>query len=130
MSSQLVWELVKHNNAFLVKGVNGTVFSREAGNLYNRNSYKYSGLANFNSTVDVAAAKDGGVQVSKSRGKNASKPSAARAVSVIKKNARRTNYAVGAEAQRVRPDLKKAAVARASAVTKSQRVKKSAAASS
>ena len=45
-------------------------------------------------------------QLSKSRAKNASKPAAARGVSAIKKNARRTNYAVGAEAQRVRPDLK------------------------
>lgn len=46
------------------------------------------------------------LQLSKSRGKNANKPAAARGVSVIKKNARRTNYAVAAEAASVRPDLK------------------------
>lgn len=33
MSSALVWELVKHNNAFIHKGLNGATFSREAGNL-------------------------------------------------------------------------------------------------
>ena len=33
MSSQLVWELVKNNNAFLKKGVNGIKFSAEPGNL-------------------------------------------------------------------------------------------------
>ena len=33
MSSQLVWELVKNNNAFLRKSVNHTVFSAEPGNL-------------------------------------------------------------------------------------------------
>ena len=33
MSSALVWELVKHNNAFIHKGLNGAIFSREAGNL-------------------------------------------------------------------------------------------------
>jgi hypothetical protein len=45
-------------------------------------------------------------QLTKSRAKNSSKPTAARATTLIKKNARRTNYAVGAEAQRIRPDLK------------------------
>ena len=33
MSSQLVWELVKNNNAFLRKSVNHTTFSGEPGNL-------------------------------------------------------------------------------------------------
>lgn len=43
----LIWEIVKKNNAFLVKqyssGTNKVVFSREPNNLYNLNSYKYSG---------------------------------------------------------------------------------------
>jgi hypothetical protein len=51
MSSALVWELVKNNNAFLVKrertNRSGAVqFSREAGNLLGVNTAKYSGLAN------------------------------------------------------------------------------------
>ena len=33
MSSALIWELTKKNNAFLKKSVNGTVWSKEAGNL-------------------------------------------------------------------------------------------------
>lgn len=33
MSSALVWELVKNNNAFIKKGLNGAVFSSEPGNL-------------------------------------------------------------------------------------------------
>lgn len=41
--SQLVWELVKGHNAFLRRSVNHTLFSAEPGNLYNKNSYKYSG---------------------------------------------------------------------------------------
>eukprot|EP01039_Chlorochromonas_danica_P009771 gene9771-10806_t len=62
MSSALVWELVKNNNAFLLK--NGRVnaynrsgfiaLSKEAGNLLNVSSAKYSGLANEN-TVDISA---------------------------------------------------------------------------
>lgn len=43
MSSSLVWELVKQHNSFLRKGAKGIVFSAEPGNLYNKNSYKYSG---------------------------------------------------------------------------------------
>lgn len=43
MSAPLVWEIVKGNNSFLRKGLNGACFSAEAGNLYSKNSYKYSG---------------------------------------------------------------------------------------
>ena len=31
-SPNLVWELVKNNNRFLKKGLNGTIFSTEEGN--------------------------------------------------------------------------------------------------
>ena len=43
MSSQLVCQLVKHNNSFMHKGVNGVILSKEPGNLYNVHNYKYSG---------------------------------------------------------------------------------------
>lgn len=33
MSADLVWELTRKQNAFLRKGLNGTVFSTEKGNL-------------------------------------------------------------------------------------------------
>ena len=43
----LIWEIVKKNNAFLVKQFgNDTAmvqFSKEPNNLYNVNSYKHSG---------------------------------------------------------------------------------------
>lgn len=41
--SQLLWEMVKGHNSFLRKNINGTIFSAEPGNLYNKHSYKYSG---------------------------------------------------------------------------------------
>jgi large subunit ribosomal protein L28e len=47
MSEALVWQLVKRNNAFLYKGLQGEWFSSEPGNLVNKNSYKFSG-ANMN----------------------------------------------------------------------------------
>ena len=50
-SPQLVWQIVKGWNSHIVKGLNGTnrkgggiILSKEPGNLYNKHSYKYSGL--------------------------------------------------------------------------------------
>jgi hypothetical protein len=44
---QLIWEIVKKNNCFLVKqfgrGTASLRFSKESNNLYNLNSYKHSG---------------------------------------------------------------------------------------
>ncbi|CAH9120863.1 unnamed protein product [Cuscuta epithymum] len=58
---QLVWEIVKKNNRFLVKefgnGTVGVVFCREPNNLYNPHSYKHSGLAN-KKTVTIQGGKD------------------------------------------------------------------------
>lgn len=42
-SSQLTWLLVKDWNCFQRKGLHGTIFSAEPGNIYNKHSYKYSG---------------------------------------------------------------------------------------
>lgn len=46
---QLIWEIIKKNNSFLVKEFgNGTAkvqFSRESNNLYNRHSFKHSGIS-------------------------------------------------------------------------------------
>lgn len=106
MSSQLVWELVKKNNCFIRKNaaVNGAVFSTEAGNLANKSSYKYSGLANRSNTVDVSLTPAGDALVlSKSSKKS---KIGALTGSVAKKNARRSNHAAGAVASSTRPDLK------------------------
>ncbi len=43
LPSQLTWLLVRNNNAFKRHSVNHTVLSAEAGNLYSKHSYKYSG---------------------------------------------------------------------------------------
>lgn len=49
---QLIWEIVKKNNSFLVKefgnGTQSVVFSKESNNLYNLNSYKHSGNHHLN----------------------------------------------------------------------------------
>merc|ERR1711924_567126 len=68
---------VKGNNAFLHKskqGGNKVQFSSEPTNLYNLNTFKFSGLANAKS-VGIASGADGAV-VTKPRPNNSSKPSA------------------------------------------------------
>eukprot|EP00879_Flechtneria_rotunda_P012618 GHRR01013176.1.p1 GENE.GHRR01013176.1~~GHRR01013176.1.p1 ORF type:complete len:131 (-),score=51.76 GHRR01013176.1:50-442(-) len=123
---QLLWEVVKGHNSFVRKNLHGRVFSAEPGNLYNKHSYKYSGIAN-NKAVDVSFEGDA-LKVSKKRSKTANKPSQAVATAVFKtKNARRSLNSVAKEVAGYRPDLKNAAVARASAVLKALRVKKAAA---
>jgi hypothetical protein len=48
---QLIWEIVKKNNSFLVKefgrGNAKVQFSKESNNLYNLNSFKHSGTVHF-----------------------------------------------------------------------------------
>ncbi|KAI9317773.1 ribosomal L28e/Mak16 [Dichotomocladium elegans] len=87
MSADLVWALVKNNNAFLVKRSNGQ-FSSEPGNLTNLNSFKYSGLANAK-TVDIAPAARG-VRVTTLKVKKANSPALSKNTTVIAKSRRVT----------------------------------------
>lgn len=49
VSDDLIWLLVKNSNRFLVKrngnNNNSVTFSSEPNNLYNLNTFKYSGIA-------------------------------------------------------------------------------------
>ena len=63
MSADLIWQLVKNNNSFLVKrgrtNRSGCVqFSREPGNVMGVNSFKYSGLA-CGKTISIGTSEDG-----------------------------------------------------------------------
>ncbi|CAL5223390.1 g5898 [Coccomyxa viridis] len=118
--SQLVWQLVKNYNCFLHKGLNGSQFSAERGNLYNVNSYKYSGLAN-EKTLHIEAG-DENISVTRSHPKHVNRPAQHKGQANKKgKNFRNTSRKLSKDVSTYRPDLKKAALARASAVNKSQR---------
>ena len=58
-SSQLLWQLVKNNHCFLHKGLHGAQFSSEPGNLYNVNSYKYSGAMHTYAFGDAPRSSSG-----------------------------------------------------------------------
>ena len=58
-SPDLLWALTRKTNAFMVKR-NGMVLSSEPGNLANKHSFKFSGLANFETVgVDESDASRG-----------------------------------------------------------------------
>ena len=57
VSSDLLWQLVKKNNRFLVKrngnGSNSMQFSSELNNLYNLNTFKYSGKVLISNSYSI-----------------------------------------------------------------------------
>ncbi|KAL4625817.1 hypothetical protein ACB092_05G052000 [Castanea dentata] len=128
---QLIWEIVKKNNSFLVKEFgNGTAsvqFSKEPNNLYNLNSYKHSGLANKKTVTIQPVGKDQSVLLATTKTKKQNKPAALLHKSVMKKEFRRMANAVANQVgdNYYRPDLKKAALARLSTVHRSLKVTKS-----
>ncbi|CAI0543744.1 unnamed protein product [Linum tenue] len=86
---QLIWEIVKRNNCFLVKefgrGNAGVRFSKESNNLYNLNSYKYSGLANKKTVSIQPEGKDLAVVLTTTKTKRQNKPANLKHKSVMRK---------------------------------------------
>ncbi|KAM0932536.1 putative ribosomal protein L28e [Dioscorea sansibarensis] len=127
----LVWEIVKKNNAFLVKQFgNGNAkvqFTKEPNNLYNVHSYKHSGLANKKSVSIQPGGEGLSVMLATTKTKKQNKPSSLYNRSVMKKEFRKMAKAVTNQVTDnfYRPDLTKAALARLSAVHRSLKVAKS-----
>ncbi|KAK4689111.1 large subunit ribosomal protein L28e, partial [Tremellales sp. Uapishka_1] len=122
MSTDLQWLLVRKWNSFQLKGGKGPIFSKEKGNLLNIHSHKYSGLAN-SKVVSIYPTAEGGVAITTI--KKDAKPNqvaGARSHTVLRRSTgpRRANKiaAVESASKGYRPDLRHAAVARASAITK------------
>ncbi|GFZ45912.1 hypothetical protein JCM24511_03645 [Saitozyma sp. JCM 24511] len=122
MSTDLQWLLVRKWNSFQVKGGHGPAFSKEKGNLLNRHSHKYSGLAN-SKVLDIYATPEGSIAITKV--KKDAKPNqvaSARSHVTLRRStgARRANKIAAAETagKGYRADLRQVAVARASALAK------------
>ncbi|KZT27628.1 ribosomal protein L28e [Neolentinus lepideus HHB14362 ss-1] len=128
MSSDLQWLLIRKYNSFMVKKVpEGPVFSREAGNLPNLHSYKYSGLAN-SKTVAVA---DTGSNVQITYTKKSASPhavnSAKATYSIRSRSGPRRSLGVAAKLTKrgYRADLRPVLLARVSALSASKKEPKS-----
>ncbi|KAL3655523.1 60S ribosomal protein L28A [Castilleja foliolosa] len=127
---QLIWEIVKNNNSYLVKQFgNGTAsvrFSKEPNNLCNLHSFKHSGLAN-KKTVTIQPGKDQSLLFATTKTKKQNKPASLLNKSLMKKEFHRMAKTVSNQVgdNYYRPDLKKAALARLSVVNRSLKVAKS-----
>ncbi|KAL1963194.1 hypothetical protein VTN77DRAFT_8627 [Rasamsonia byssochlamydoides] len=131
VSSDLIWEVTRSQNAFLVKRKTGggAQFSRDPLNPVNLHSRKYAGYANSKAISLQPTDKGGVVLLSKTAG-NAQRPA---------KNIQTVTWGPNASNRKIyksvayktaktgyRADLREVAVARASAIRLSQRPKKDA----
>lgn len=128
---QLIWEIVKRNNSYLVKefgrGNASVQFSKEPNNLFNLNSYKYSGFANQKTVTIQPVGKEQSVMLATTKTKKQNKPTTLLHKSLMKKEFKSMAKAVTNQVadNYYRPDLKDAALARLSAVHRSLKVAKS-----
>ncbi|WFC97913.1 hypothetical protein MYAM1_000633 [Malassezia yamatoensis] len=124
MSTQdLQWLLVRKSNSYLVKQKGlGRVFSREPGNIASLHSYKYSGLVNDKAVGITPNDKQGVDVITKKTKVSPRVVKGARVNTTVKGGARRVAGAVANITAKhgYRPDLRKDAVARASAIIRSQ----------
>eukprot|EP00700_Malawimonas_jakobiformis_P001067 EC720290.1.p2 GENE.EC720290.1~~EC720290.1.p2 ORF type:complete len:133 (+),score=41.48 EC720290.1:34-432(+) len=111
MSADLIWQVVRNHNSFVLKQGNA-VFSREPTNILNVHAQKYSGIANEKAAGIRSSAK-GFVLVTKKSSKR-SRPAALAVERKIRKQPSRAARVIRAElgAKHYRPDLVQAATRR------------------
>ncbi|KAL2216895.1 60S ribosomal protein L28 [Thermoascus aurantiacus ATCC 26904] len=131
VSSDLIWEITRPQNAFLVKRktAGGVQFSRDPLNLVNKHSRKYAGFVN-DKAIGVQPTANGGVVMISKRPGNPNRPAQNTVTVTWNPNAsnRKIYKAVASNTAKngYRADLRAEAVARASAIRLSQRPKKDA----
>ncbi|KAG9230333.1 60S ribosomal protein L28 [Amylocarpus encephaloides] len=131
VSADLIWEVTRNQNAFLVKRAQsgGIRFSRDPMNLTNIHSRKHAGYTN-NKAVGVSegTGKSKGVVLTTKKVKSAQQPGSGSIVVPLsgQKSTRKTYKTIASNVAKsgYRADLRADAVARASAIRKSQTPKK------
>ncbi|KAI5928629.1 60S ribosomal protein L28 [Camillea tinctor] len=126
VSPDLIWEIVRGNNSFLVKRkqAGGVQFSRDPLNLTNKDSRKYAGFVNPKA-IGVAPAEKGGVKIISKKESAYQKPAKAITETTFHggKATKKIYKAVANQTAKngYRPDLREAAVSRVSAIRRSQK---------
>merc|ERR1712010_211656 len=112
MSQAVVWSIVRENHAYLVKSrkSGGVQFSKHPANLKNKNTLKYSGIAN-NKAISIQASADG---ITLKSGKTQASWGKHR-------GQRMTVLKIGNAVGKMNPALRGAARKRASALIRSQK---------
>ncbi|KIX10483.1 uncharacterized protein Z518_01566 [Rhinocladiella mackenziei CBS 650.93] len=129
VSSDLIWEIVRNNNAYLVKRntAGGVQFSRDPFNLTNKHSRTHAGFVN-DKAVSVQLNDKGGITLMTKKSGKSNKPASHYNTHAYgKATSNRKIYKNVADAvgkNSYRGDLNRDAVARASAIKDSQRAKK------
>ncbi|CAF2634302.1 unnamed protein product [Rotaria sp. Silwood2] len=122
-SSHVQWMVIRSNSSFLHKRKLGT-FTTEPNNLKNRNNFRFNGLIHPK-VVGVQAVTNGkGVVFTTGSTKNVRKPAKRFRKVKLTKDSRRTLTSIRRtiRKQRYRKDLKMAALRRASALLRGQRL--------
>ncbi|GKZ27140.1 hypothetical protein AbraIFM66951_004556 [Aspergillus brasiliensis] len=129
VSSDLIWQLTRTQNAFLVKrnSGGGSQFSRDPLNLENKHSFKYAGYANTKA-VGVQATENGGVVVITKNPNTPQQPAKTFVNVTYGPNASTRKIYKGVADKTAkngyRADIRENAVARVSAIRRSQKAKK------
>ncbi|KAI9741886.1 MAG: hypothetical protein M1834_000275 [Cirrosporium novae-zelandiae] len=128
-SSDLVWEITRTQNCYLVKKRQGggVQFSRDPLNVMNKHSRKYDGTSSLKA-VGVQPGDKGGIVLTTKREAKSSQPKENRNVVSLGPNKSNRKIYKGVSSyvakNSYRPDLRQAAVGRVSAILKSQRPQK------
>ncbi|KAL2271863.1 hypothetical protein VTJ83DRAFT_1234 [Remersonia thermophila] len=124
VSADLIWEVTRLQNAYLVKRKTqgAPQFSRDPLNLTNLHSRKHAGFVNPKA-IGILPNGEKGVQVIAKKPAAANKPASSLYKVTYTTTARKTYKAVARQAAKnyYRPDLRAAAVARVSAIRRAQR---------
>ncbi|KKZ64987.1 ribosomal protein L28e [[Emmonsia] crescens] len=128
VSDDVVWQIARTQNSFLVKHL-GSQFSRDPLNLVNKHSRKYSGYANAKA-IGIHLTEDGNIAVTTKKPAMSHQPASSTVTNTYSSTTTSRKIYKGianATAKSgYRPDLRAEAVGRASALRKSQRPKKDA----
>lgn len=129
VSSDLIWEICRSNNAYLVKrkSAGGSQFSKDPLNLMNKHSRKYDGFVNTKA-IGIHSAEKGGVTLITKRTKHQNRPTTNKHEITWAGNKSGPKIYKGivnyTAKQNYRADLRREAVARASAIRLSYQEKR------
>ena len=129
MSSTVVWDVLRKNDSFLVRK-DGVSFSRDPKNLLNLHSYKHSGLAQ-SKAIGVVLTTKPVKGVSKPQialvftTKKTNRPAKATQQNNLSRSAKKAEKTIATlvASSYYRPDLKAAALQRATALAKASTVR-------
>ncbi|KAL2809019.1 ribosomal L28e protein family-domain-containing protein [Aspergillus granulosus] len=128
VSSDLIWQLTRNQNAYLVKrnSGGGVQFSRDPLNVLNKHSFKYAGYSNTKA-IGVQATENGIIAITKKPG-TAQKPAQSLATVAYGPSASNRKIYKGVADRTAkngyRADLREQAVARVSALRRAQKPKR------